>query len=144
MNRCGDCDMCCYIPRIQALNKKPDTLCDNYCPMKKHCKIYKDRPSECSEFDCMWLQSGAHEDLRPDKCGVMFEKISDDLIYGTQDPRQEPSNLGMAQVDQFNKQNFSVVINYKGKKEIYEADGHTIENIKKQLESFIERKYGNS
>jgi hypothetical protein len=33
---------------------------------------------------CAWLQSGASKNLRPDKCGVVWERI-DDTMYGNLD-----------------------------------------------------------
>ena len=38
------------------------------------CTIYESRPQVCRPFECLWLQQEQiPDDLRPDRCGVMFE-----------------------------------------------------------------------
>ena len=38
------------------------------------CAIYDDRPESCLTYQCVWLQDQVMpDDLRPDRCGVMFE-----------------------------------------------------------------------
>jgi hypothetical protein len=51
---CGDCNLCCKIPGVSALQKKNLTWCA-HCDIGKGCKIYETRPQECREFRCLWL-----------------------------------------------------------------------------------------
>lgn len=78
MKECGKCGMCCYTSDIIELNKKHYTWCKYF---KDKCEIYDTRPLSCKSFACYWLNSDLSEDLRPDKCGVMFERVVGYPIY---------------------------------------------------------------
>gem|GEM_PF-4134891 len=75
----------------------------------------------------------AGEDLRPDKCGVLFEKWSDNVIVGATD--EMLSNLVLGQIDYFRSENISVLIMDHNKKSItyFLADGHTKEYVRKEI-----------
>jgi hypothetical protein len=51
---CGDCNLCCKIPGVGALQKKNLTWC-SHCDIGKGCRIYETRPQECRDFRCLWL-----------------------------------------------------------------------------------------
>lgn len=55
------------------------------------------------------------EDLRPDKCGMIFERfpLKDDLFIGTQDPDRPMSEVAKKQIAAFNKQGFNVLVQQK-------------------------------
>jgi hypothetical protein len=70
---CGDCTACCTIMGVASLNKPHYTSCKHIC--HQGCAIYKDKPTECSVWECAW-KSGwidGDERRRPDNLGVMFE-----------------------------------------------------------------------
>lgn len=77
MNRCGECNACCKVFHIPALEKPAGKWCQ-HCDVGKSCRIYEDRPQACSDFECIWLQSQVQPgqewgpELRPDKCKVVF------------------------------------------------------------------------
>ena len=74
MQKCGECTLCCKLLHIPETNSKPNEYC-KYCEINKGCRVYDERPDGCREFQCAWLQMvNVHIDLRPDKCGVLFEK----------------------------------------------------------------------
>ena len=73
---CGSCTVCCTMMAVPDLNKKENTVC-------KHatcdgCGHYKERPGDCREFNCHWLQSPLgvfgplDKELRPDRCGFLM------------------------------------------------------------------------
>lgn len=69
---CGDCTLCCTLLPIKEMKSPAGKTCIA-CRNNK-CNIYNTRPQECKDFKCLWLTSPVlGEDLRPDKCGVMFE-----------------------------------------------------------------------
>ena len=69
---CGECTLCCILPPIPSMNSPAGEVC-SACKNSK-CSIYKDRPQECKDFNCIWLLSPVlGEELRPDKCGTVFE-----------------------------------------------------------------------
>jgi Fe-S-cluster containining protein len=79
---CNECGMCCYIPKIFELDKPHYVWCEYYVDDK--CEIYDDRPTECRLFECLYSQmEKCSENMRPDMCGVMFEKFSNTLIVGS-------------------------------------------------------------
>jgi hypothetical protein len=48
---CGECTMCCTLPRIEVLDKPELTPCRH---QHHGCTIYPDRPAPCREFFCGW------------------------------------------------------------------------------------------
>lgn len=79
MKECGDCTLCCLLLPIKDANSKPNELC-SHCDLKKGCKIYEKRPQACKDFNCSWLlDDNMSGDLRPDKCNVIFEKITNNI-----------------------------------------------------------------
>lgn len=71
---CGDCVMCCRDLSIRSpeLVKPAYVLCP-HCT-GAGCGIYETRPSVCRSWHCLWRWLGTlPEELRPDRCGVMFD-----------------------------------------------------------------------
>ena len=109
-NVCGECTLCCTMFPVKWLDKPPLTDC-KHCVLNKGCSIQDTKEDECRDFDCMYVQvSNVPLELRPDKCGIIFEKYSDRIIYGTVNPKAEISDMGKQQVHAFNNQGFSVVL----------------------------------
>ena len=80
---CGDCWMCCRVPKIKELDKPAGKKCNNYVEGER-CTIYETRPEECRLFECAYFQmKKVHEEFKPDKCGIMFEKISENIFFGS-------------------------------------------------------------
>lgn len=50
---CGSCTACCYVMEIEAIKKPNRTPCPNQCD--EGCGIYKNKPTECTDFNCSWL-----------------------------------------------------------------------------------------
>ncbi len=143
MPKCNGCTLCCYLFNIPNLNKNSNTEC-YYCN-NIGCSIYNNRPDYCKGFNCAYLQQKNPDiRLRPDKCGVVFEKINDWLFHGTMDDRNQFSDTAKAQISAFNKQGYSVVIKLKDKKYFFPTDGNTIQSIILALNKFLRVKYGSS
>ena len=67
MRACGDCTLCCKLPRIEELLKPSWQWC-RHCDVGRGCKIYERKPDVCSDFSCNWLIDKAIPDhLRPDR-----------------------------------------------------------------------------
>lgn len=69
---CGACTMCCWLLRIEALDKPEQTLC-RHCEAGAGCTVYDTRPEACREFYCGWRAlpfAGAH--WYPPDCGMMI------------------------------------------------------------------------
>jgi len=81
---CGDCTLCCKLTNITS---KHGEYC-SVCAPSVGCKIYLDRPTGCRIFQCAYSQmEEVKPSLRPDKCGVLFEKINNSLMLGTTNSR---------------------------------------------------------
>ena len=71
MKECGECSLCCEIPPVPAISKPANHRCPFW---DKGCNLYPDHPGQCKTFVCLWLANEKLPDqLRPDRCGVMFE-----------------------------------------------------------------------
>lgn len=87
-NHCGSCTACCRVYTIPELSKPAGKWCD-HCAIGNGCKTYNDRPQVCVEFECLWLQARKKsmklsDDLRPDKCKVVFNASTNPrIITGT-------------------------------------------------------------
>lgn len=106
--RCKGCTICCLIPKVPELKKPNGKLC-TFCN-KDGCTIYKERPSDCRQFECAWLQSGASLDLRPDKCGILFERMNEKTFFGTLVPGRKISQVSEGQIKAFLRDGFSVIV----------------------------------
>ena len=86
---CGECTLCCTMLKVRMSPvenrlKRDRTPCTYLC--SKGCSIYNNKPTACSEFECVWLASQGMRslrlplDLRPDRCGVVLEFNNVDTI----------------------------------------------------------------
>lgn len=76
---CGGCTACCRAfhagdrPDEQHIAKAKGELC-RLCLEGVGCSAYAARPASCVGYNCLWRQcSGMGEELRPDRCGVIFD-----------------------------------------------------------------------
>src|SRR5210317_1661780 len=67
--RCGTCNECCIQPRIVELHKSAGKPCKNL--KNKRCSIYEDRPGQCKEFSCLWLDGHMPKSQKPSKTKVL-------------------------------------------------------------------------
>ena len=106
MSGCGECTACCTLLPIEWLDKPANVTC-THCD--KGCLIHDTKHYECSSFECSWLQSNVDNDnLRPDRCGVIFEKIDDHTFYGNVIPGGKVSNTARKQMQNFVEQGYTV------------------------------------
>ena len=62
--------MCCKLLDIDAVETKAGEWCQ-HCDIGNGCAIYKDRPADCRQFKCLWLEGYGDESERPDKSKVV-------------------------------------------------------------------------
>lgn len=67
---CGDCQACCYVIRVDALEKPAFTNCKHQC--ESGCGDYENRPTNCRSFDCLWLGGFGSDEMKPNKLGAVF------------------------------------------------------------------------
>jgi len=134
---CGNCTYCCKFLEIKETSSKTGEYC-KYCIPEVGCKIYNKRPESCKIFECCWKQMKVSaEELRPDRCNMLFEKWSDKVIVGATDKKM--SELIMKQINYFNGEGISIVIldHLQKTKTFYLASGHTKEFVKQEINNSI-------
>jgi len=134
--QCGGCTLCCLVLPVPSLNKKAGVQCD-HC--KNGCEIYGIRPAECRQFQCAYYQmekvSGY---LRPDFCKIIFEKISDNVFFGTVHPDYKLTQAAKKQIVAFGKQGFSTIVKLsEGKPLLFLSEGHTPEQVYKEFKEYL-------
>ena len=100
-SRCGKCTECCTLLDVPGTTSAWEKC--RYA--NKHgtsCRIYSNRPKACRNFNCLWLLNGLAPELRPDKCGVVFQLYTEDKTVVATDEgkwnRSGPSRLLIAQM----------------------------------------------
>jgi hypothetical protein len=80
------------------------------------------------------MNGKAHKDLRPDNCGVVFEKYSDRVIVGSQEPTIS-EELVMNQIKYFQNEGISVLlVDLPNKtRSFYLAEGHTLDTVEQDI-----------
>jgi hypothetical protein len=70
---CGDCQLCCELIAIHALDKPTYQLCPNQCATG--CAIHGTHPDECRTYACFWKMRWIDEgvEFRPDNLGAVFD-----------------------------------------------------------------------
>jgi hypothetical protein len=90
MKNCNECSLCCKlldVPGIAAAGE----WCPHCTPGNKSggCTIHSKRPEICLGFNCFWRAESWPDELRPDRCKVIFEALPGvETILITIDPSQ--------------------------------------------------------
>jgi Fe-S-cluster containining protein len=100
---CGTCVACCVAPEIPGTGSAWKQPCPKLegpevsasaCAGEKNCTIYADRPNECVEYNCAWIEGYGLEEDRPDRCGVLIDKRFD--VQGAPTAKALWRNAGFA------------------------------------------------
>ena len=68
---CGDCNLCCTLLTVNALEKAAGTRCAHLSGGL--CGIHSNKPHECGAFQCFWTLTLAMDDgWRPDRSGMIL------------------------------------------------------------------------
>ena len=128
---CGDCTLCCTVCHIAEIDKAAGVACD-HC--STNCTIYAERPTACVEFSCAYHQmEKANVALRPDNLGVVFEKLADDLMFGSVNPKHKDFRHMNGQIGQFLKEGINTVIVKAGVPLVYHIDSTSPELLLKRV-----------
>ena len=133
MQECGECTLCCKLLETHDMPSEIGVYCIK-CDINKGCKIHNERPKECRDYQCMWTQmENVPVALRPDKCGIIFDKIADDVITGRIEEGTMLNDLTMGQVNSFIREGFSVLI-FRGRDmKHFLNDNHTEEYVMEKV-----------
>jgi len=87
MRKCGECSLCCKLIEVRELSKPAGANCPHRAEIG--CSLYGTEKMLdcCLLYSCMWLLlDRIPDELRPDRCRVIFEKIDDRTFIGISDP----------------------------------------------------------
>lgn len=142
---CKKCHLCCELFEIKEIQKPSLILC-KYYDENFGCTIHKNKPLECKNFNCMYTQmKNVSENFRPDNLGIIFEKLSSTLIFGTLMPNYNLNNTINRQIDYFLKEGFSVAIFSPDKRKIiFPSLGKTIQDVENELKKHLLIRYGST
>jgi hypothetical protein len=77
---CGDCQLCCKLLPVRAIDKAGFTRCQHQ-RVNKGCGVYHDpraMPFECSLWSCNWLTGMGTEGMRrPDRAHYVIDPMPD-------------------------------------------------------------------
>lgn len=108
---CDGCTLCCELLDVPWMNSPAGHIC-KHCEVGKGCRIFSKAPSGCTEFRCAYNQmKKASLKLRPDKCGVVFFKVSNKLFIASIDPKlSKIPKIVIKQMETFKKDGFSTIM----------------------------------
>ena len=132
---CGECTLCCKLLNVYWMDAPPTILCRE-CVEGHGCRLWPNIPEGCKLYECSWnLTVGAHIDLRPDNCHVIWDSVNGHIMFGTQDPDYPVQEVTERQIANFVKTGQNVVLYTPGSKlpaQIACTAGYTPENIWKE------------
>jgi len=112
MRECGECTLCCKLLEVHDIPSPIGVYCQ-HCD--KGCTIHESRPQECRGYQCMWSQmDDVGMEMRPDQCGIIFDRMSDDVISARLEEGMKLKPLVMGQINAFINEGFSILI-FRGK-----------------------------
>ena len=82
--KCGSCTACCTWLGIEELKNFTGQKCKYLrgpAYAHKRCGIYINRPSACSEYECLWKSGWGLAEWQPHKSGILLTPYDND--YGT-------------------------------------------------------------
>jgi hypothetical protein len=93
------------------MNSSSGEWCEE-CDIGKGCKIYDTTiPEKCKRYQCGYAQmEKIKSSLRPDRCKVIFEKVTDDIFLGLMQPFSQMQDVVKEQVNVFLQQGYSVML----------------------------------
>lgn len=119
---CGTCTLCCTLLTVKDIDKPAGMECE-HCTGDA-CSIYDERPQGCRDFCCAYSQmEQVNIALRPDNCGVVFEKAYDDLMLGVQDSARDTYPHLKGQVNNFLQSGTNVILIRGGKPTVISQAG---------------------
>lgn len=141
MASCGTCTLCCDLFEVPVLEKPSYSKCQ-HCD--NGCLIQDTKPDFCRSFDCAYAQmEQVSINMRPDMCGVIFEKLSDTLFYGLCDPNRINYPGVNEQLANFIKQGISTILVHRDNgRKVIAADGIEEEEILEQYREIMRTEHG--
>lgn len=131
MKECGSCTLCCKLLETHDIPSEIGIYCQ-HCASDSGCTIHDERPEECRIYQCMWSQmEHTAEELRPDRCGIIFDRISDDVICARLEKGEKIRDLTFGQINSFRNEGFSIMVFRDKDYTYFLTKSHTNDYVKK-------------
>lgn len=141
---CGSCTLCCKLLLIASMNSPAGEYC-KACSEGVGCNIYSERPEECKDYRCAYHQTDkCSENIRPDKTGVIFERLSDHIFIAVMEKETKMNKDVIGQIRAFNQQGFSVSLSVFGVDipMMFPTAETTAESVFKEAKALLSNKHG--
>lgn len=99
MRKCGDCQLCCRLLAVKAIDKKAGERC-RHQKFHKGCAVYRKpgMPPECAIWNCRWLVNDDTADIsRPDHSHYVID-IMPDFITTRDNETGEVNHIQIVQI----------------------------------------------
>ena len=141
--KCGDCTLCCKLIDIPWMKSPPLEYCSK-CVPERGCGIWDNVPKDCLEYECAYREMDkASVNLRPDKCHVIFEKLSGlDTFLGLLDPGYSMGEDVHGQINAFVNDGFSVFVSAFGRSTplIISGNGKASKDIYNEVKNLLDKR----
>jgi len=108
--KCDGCTLCCKLLSVPWMCSPPGEMCKDVIE-GEGCAIFDSVPVKCLKYRCAYHQmDNAGIELRPDKCGVIFEKLTEDIFIALSDDTDVLLNIVKRQIDSLTREGFSVAL----------------------------------
>ena len=84
---CGTCTLCCKLFLIPEIAKPAGQWCA-HCAPGRGCGIYVDRPRQCRDFSCLWMNdANLSAEWKPERSKIVLSLFpSNGFLYAQVDP----------------------------------------------------------
>lgn len=139
---CDGCTLCCKVLDIPWMNSPAGEYCKE-CEPGVGCKIWDSVPEHCKKYNCAYrLVEKVNINLRPDKSGVVFEKATDKIFFGTITEGVYMLNEEtIAQINKFLEKGFSVVLRHLEIREhcVFNTEDRTSDDVWKEYKEAVNK-----
>jgi len=137
---CGSCTLCCKLTEVPELFKPVNKWC-GLCKPGKGCSSYEKRPPSCHTFSCIWLSDPSlSDDLRPDRCRVMLERLTDKTVLVLNEPSRPEAWRAPAMVkvlQEMVRSGLTLAVGNATRKQIILPEGRSVEDARQEIEEVV-------
>ena len=141
---CDGCTLCCKVLDIPWMDSPRGFYCKE-CEPDVGCKIWDTVSEDCKNFSCAYRSIDKIDiKYRPDKCGVVFEKATDTIFFGTIDPHLNDLNETVInQINSFLAKGFSCVLQHAWLPNpiVFNTEDRTSDDVWNELKEVVKKKY---
>jgi hypothetical protein len=145
MKDCGECALCCKLIEVPGL-----AVAGQWCPhcspgtSNGCCTIHDSRPEFCKGFHCFWRAEEWPDDLRPDKCKVIFEALPGvkTILISVEPSRPDAwkKRKILEVIEKLRKKGRPLVLKTKKDSEMFIPDGWSQQKVLHEIKQVIDWK----